>query len=66
VKAPILILHGMADRLIPPTDSEDLAARGQPGVVTRRLYPDIGHVVGYDKGPDIDVPAFLASLKTPR
>ena len=65
VKAPILILHGTRDRLIPISDSEELAARGRSGKVTRKLYPDIGHVVGYDRGPNIDVPAFLAGLQSP-
>lgn len=62
VDEPILILHGAADTLIPPADSEALAARGRPGRVKRILYPGEGHVVPYDRGPDRDVPAFLAEL----
>lgn len=61
-QAPILILHGTADRVIPPEDSAKLAALGRPGTVTRKLYPDQPHVVPYDQGPDRDVPAFLDTL----
>jgi uncharacterized protein len=60
VKAPVLILHGTSDRLIPPADSAMLAKLGPPGRVERKLYPGEPHVVPYDKGPDRDVPAFLA------
>lgn len=62
VKSPILIVHGTADRLIPLTDSESLAALGKPGNVTRKLYPGEPHVVPYDKGPDVDIPAFLTAI----
>jgi hypothetical protein len=62
VDEPVLILHGAADDLIPPGDSADLAARGQAGKVKRILYPGEPHVVPYDRGPDRDVPAFLAGL----
>jgi fermentation-respiration switch protein FrsA (DUF1100 family) len=61
--SPVLILHGTADKVIPPRDSEPLAAFGRPGGVTRKLYPGEPHVVPYDRGPDRDVPDFLATLK---
>lgn len=63
VKAPIFIMHGTDDRTIPPEDSETLARFGKPGAVTRKLYPGQPHVVPYDKGPDRDIPAFLAGLR---
>lgn len=62
-KAPVFIMHGSADRTIPPDDSAKLAGFARPGTVTRKLYPDQPHVVPYDKGPDHDIPAFLAALK---
>jgi uncharacterized protein len=58
IKTPILILHGTADDLIPPSDSEKLAARA-PKITTRILYKDAPHVVPYDQGPMRDVPEFL-------
>jgi fermentation-respiration switch protein FrsA (DUF1100 family) len=61
----VLILHGTADDLIPPADSERLAALARPGRAARKLYPGIGHVVPYDRGPHVDVPAFLANLGKP-
>lgn len=63
VKAPVLILHGTADRLIPLSDSEELAALGKAGRTTRIVYPGEPHVVPYNHGPDKDVPEFLARLK---
>lgn len=62
-KAPVFIMHGSADRTIPPDDSEKLASFARPGTVIRKLYPDLPHVVPYDKGPDRDIPAFLAALE---
>jgi uncharacterized protein len=62
VKAPILILHGTKDRLIPLSDSEALAALAEPGQVTRIIYPGEPHVVPYNRGPDRDVPAFLGRI----
>lgn len=62
VPSPILILHGTDDRVIPPQDSEKLAALGRPGLVTRKLYPGEPHVVPYDRGPHIDIPAFLSRI----
>lgn len=62
VPSPIFIMHGAADRTIPPTDSEKLAALGRPGNVTRKLYPGEPHVVPYDRGPNIDIPAFLSRI----
>lgn len=63
VRMPILILHGTADDFIPPSDSEALAARAQPGIVTRKLYPGQPHVVPFDQGPWNDIPAFLAKAQ---
>jgi len=62
VPSPIFIMHGAADRTVPPTDSEKLAALGRPGNVTRKLYPGEPHVVPYDRGPNIDIPAFLSRI----
>lgn len=61
-KAPVMILHGTADRIIPPSDSERLAALGKPGNVIRKLYSDEPHVVPYDRGPNVDIPAFLTKV----
>ena len=58
---PVLILHGTADRVIPPSDSEALAALGRAGRVVRKLYPGQPHVVPLDKGPMPDIEAFLAA-----
>lgn len=58
-KAPILIVHGTADTLIPLSDSETLATLGKPGNVTRKTYPGEPHVVPYDKGPGVDIAAFI-------
>lgn len=61
-KAPIFILHGRQDRLIPEGDSAALARLAAPNRVQRKLY-ETGHVVPYDRGPHVDVPAFLAGLE---
>lgn len=61
-RAPIFILHGSADRVIPPGDSEALAALGKPGNVRRKLYGGEPHVVPYNRGPAADVPEFLGAL----
>ncbi len=63
--APVLILHGTEDRVIPPGDSEKLAALGKPGMVTRKLYPGEPHVVPYDRGPARDIADFLARIGKP-
>jgi uncharacterized protein len=60
--APVLIIHGSADSVVPPGDSERLAALGRQGRVIRKLYPGEPHVVPYDRGPDVDIAAFLANL----
>lgn len=62
VKAPVLILHGDKDQVIPADDSAELALRARPGGVKRIVYPGEPHVVPYDRGPGRDVPAFLAGL----
>lgn len=62
VLSPVFIMHGTADRTIPHTDSEKLAALGKPGNITRKLYPGEPHVVPYDKGPNVDIPAFLGRI----
>lgn len=63
VDEPVLILHGTADTLIPPEQSEKLAALGNPAFVTRKLYAGQPHVVRYNEGPDADVRAWLGGLK---
>jgi fermentation-respiration switch protein FrsA (DUF1100 family) len=63
VDAPILILHGTADDLIPLSDSAELAAFGKPGRVVRKLYEGQPHVVPLDKGPMPDIVMFLAGSK---
>lgn len=62
VDEPIMIVHGSDDRLIPPSDSEKLAALARPGLVTRKLYDGQPHVVRYNLGPDADVRAWLSRL----
>ncbi|HRE21935.1 MAG TPA: alpha/beta hydrolase [Rhabdaerophilum sp.] len=62
VSSPVFIMHGTADRTIPHTDSEKLAALGRPGNVTRKVYPGEPHVVPYDRGPNVDIPAFLSRI----
>ena len=62
VKTPILIVHGTEDRLIPVSESERLAALGNRAMIKRIVYPGEPHVVPYDRGPNRDVPAFLAGL----
>lgn len=42
VQAPVLLLHGGADTVVPPHESERLAA-ALPGPVERRVYPEEGH-----------------------
>jgi len=61
-KAPIFILHGRHDRLVPESESAALAKMAAPKRVERKLY-ETEHVVPYDRGPHIDVPAFLAGLE---
>jgi uncharacterized protein len=61
VKSPIFILHGDADRVISAEDSALLAQKAT-GAITRKVYPGEPHVVPYNKGPHLDVPAFLNGL----
>jgi hypothetical protein len=63
VDEPVLILHGTADTLIPPSQSEKLAAQGKPPRVTRKLYEGQPHVVRYNQGPDADVRNWLAQIR---
>jgi hypothetical protein len=60
VDEPVLILHGDQDDLIPLSDSEKLAALGDPARVKRIVYPGQPHVVRYNQGPSADVRAWLA------
>lgn len=60
VDAPILILHGTQDELIPLSDSERLTALGKPGQVRRELYDGQPHVVPLNKGPMPDILEFVA------
>lgn len=64
VNVPVLILHGTEDRLIPITDSEALARLGKPGLVTRKVYPGLPHVVPLDRGPWPDITAFVDRLRS--
>lgn len=59
VTAPILMLHGTADDLIPMKDSEVLAAQAKLGQVMRKLYEGQPHVVPLNKGPMPDIEAFV-------
>jgi alpha-beta hydrolase superfamily lysophospholipase len=43
VRAPLLILHGTADRITDPEGSRELAARARSGDVTLRLYDGLYH-----------------------
>ena len=63
VEEPILILHGTVDRVIPPHESAKLATLGKAGRVTRIVYPGEPHVVPYNRGPDRDIPTFLAKIQ---
>ncbi|CAN1534834.1 COG1073 Hydrolases of the alpha/beta superfamily [Rhabdaerophilaceae bacterium] len=62
VNEPVLILHGSADDLIPLSDSQRLAAIGSPARIARKVYQGQPHVVPYNQGPSVDVPAWLATL----
>ena len=62
VNAPILILHGTKDELIPLSDSEALAALAQPNQVKRKLYSGQPHVVPLDKGPMPDILDFVKTV----
>lgn len=62
VTAPILILHGTKDEVIPLSDSERLAALAKPDQVTRKLYDGQPHVVPLDKGPMPDISRFVAKV----
>ena len=62
VDAPILILHGTADDLIPLSDSHDLAARAKRGQVTRKIYEGQPHVVPLNQGPMPDIQDFVAKV----
>lgn len=62
VTAPILILHGTADDLIPNADSQALAAHAKPGQVVRKLYTGQPHVVPLNQGPMPDIEGFVKQL----
>lgn len=64
VSAPILILHGTKDDVIPPSGSEQLAARAKPNQVTRKLYAGEPHVVPLNKGPMPDILEFVQKVMT--
>ena len=46
---PVLILHGAADRMVPPAPGEWLATHC-PGAALR-LVPDAGHITVLDSAP---------------
>jgi fermentation-respiration switch protein FrsA (DUF1100 family) len=75
VRCPVLILHGLTDRAVPPEDANRLAEtiRGSGNErVTVRLFPSVNHHfqhdpvgarAGYDKLPTQDLaPEFLEAL----
>lgn len=64
VSAPILILHGTEDDVIPPSDSDELAQLATPGQVTRKIYLGEPHVVPLNKGPMPDILAFVQNVMT--
>jgi pimeloyl-ACP methyl ester carboxylesterase len=49
VRVPVLILHGAADRMVPASHGEWLAARCPSAVL--RLEPQAGHITVLDEGP---------------
>lgn len=62
VSAPILILHGTKDDVIPPSDSEQLSQLAKPDQVTRKLYTGEPHVVPLNKGPMPDILDFISKV----
>lgn len=62
ITAPMLIIWGGRDNLLPRGDQETLAAR-IPGAVLK-VYPDVGHVVLWECPEQVaeDTTAFLTSL----
>jgi dipeptidyl aminopeptidase/acylaminoacyl peptidase len=75
VRCPVLILHGLTDRAVPPADAERLAQAIRGGGnerVSVRLFPSVNHHfqddpvgarAGYDKLPTQDLaPQFLDAL----
>ncbi len=63
VRAPILLLHGTADRLIPARHSMALAAAG--GRATLGLVPGAGHDLVYMPKAQAMIINWLASLRGP-
>jgi len=62
--APVLLIHGAADRLVPPRPSDELAAR-RPDLVSYLRLPGVGHVRGWNAGPtayESAVAEFLESV----
>jgi uncharacterized protein len=77
VRCPVLILHGLTDRAVPPDDASRLAEAirgGGNARVTVRLFPSVNHHfqhdpvgarAGYDRLPTQDLePAFLDALSS--
>lgn len=62
VSAPILILHGTKDDVIPPSGSEQLARLAKSGQITRKLYDGQPHVVPLNKGPMPDILDFVSKV----
>ena len=57
IRCPTLLLHGGADRMVPPDGSRAFAARA-PALVTYREFPDAYHALF----ADLDAPAVLREL----
>ncbi|HEU5169700.1 MAG TPA: alpha/beta hydrolase [Gemmatimonadales bacterium] len=58
-RVPVLLLHGGADRMVPPEGTRVFAALADPAMVTYREYPGAYHALF----ADIDHPAVLADLE---
>lgn len=50
-KKPILILHGEADRFVPPSMSEEVAL-ANPAMVERHTFPNAAHGLSYLNDPE--------------
>jgi alpha-beta hydrolase superfamily lysophospholipase len=55
---PLLLLHGGADRMVPPAGTRRFAARAKPTMVEYREYPDAYHALFADP----DTPQVLADI----
>ncbi len=65
VRAPLLVLHGEADRLIPVGFARQLA-EAAPGPSEIRVYPGVGHVRPVFHGAMEDIKAWVSALPRSR